>query len=189
MALDGSGLPLIVKRTTKHEVLRHTYMLNANIHTRSRRCQITMYVCLRHAYIHAQYAWDIHTYTLSCLRHAYIHAQQWLLTYIHTYTLAWACQTYIHTYMLRVRLEFKHTYIHVWRLARLPEVPPLTNLKKLNWWSNTERFWWGIWHPPKQTDAVGLRQTHIHTYMPRSLRHTYIHSCLGLSDIHTYIHA
>ena len=91
-----------------------------------------MYVCLRHTYIHAQYAWDIHTYTLSCLRHTYIHAQLAGASNIHTYTLAWACQTYIQTYMLRVGLELRHTYIHVWSPARLPEVPPLTIQKKMN---------------------------------------------------------
>ena len=66
-----------------------------------------------------------------------------------------------------------HTYIHVWRLARLPEVPPLTNFKKLNWWSNTERFSWGIWHPPKQADFVGLRETYIHAQEPQTYIHTH----------------
>ena len=150
--------------------LSETYIHTWNIHTRSAHNIHTRSV-----------AWDIHTYLLRSLRHTYIHAQL-PGTYIHTYMLR-RPQTYIHTclglsdvhtYMLRVGLELKHTYIHVWRLARLLEVPPLTNLKKLNWWSNTERFSWGIWHPPKQADFVGLRET-------------YRHTCSGASDIHTYM--
>ena len=65
-----------------------------------------------------------------------------------------------------------------------PEVPPLTNLKKLNWWSNTERFSWGIWHPPKQADFVGLRKTYMHAQEPQ----TYIHTYILAWGCHTYIH-
>ena len=151
---------------TKHRDFKHTYMLKAWFYTKSE--SVCMYVWDIHTYIHAQLpetyihtrsaAWDIHTYMLRRPQ-----------TYIHT------CLglSDVHTYMLRVGLELKHTYIHVWRLARLLEVPPLTNLKKLNWWSNTERFSWGIWHPPKQADFVGLRETYIHAQEPQTYIHTY----------------
>ena len=127
------------------------------------------------------YVWDIHTYMLSCLRHTYIHAQL-PGTYIHTYMLR-RPQTYIHTclglsdvhtYMLRVGLELKHTYMHVWSLARLPEVPLLTIQKKMNrnapgepfpvcFWTLT--FLWKFWD--------------IHTYIHVwEVKHTYIHTRL-----------
>ena len=95
--------------------------------------QITVYVCLRHTYIHTcSVAWDIHTYIHAQLLETYIHTLSAGTFNIHTYTLAWACQTYIHTYMLRVGLELRHPYIQVWSLARLPEVLPLTIQKKMN---------------------------------------------------------
>ena len=57
--------------------------------------QMTVYVCLRHTYIHAQLpetyihtrsaAWDIHTYMLRRPQ-----------TYIHTYLLGPVRRTYIH---------------------------------------------------------------------------------------------
>ena len=53
-------------------------------------------------------------------------------TCIHTYLLGPVRRTYIHTYMLRVGLELRHTYIHVWSLARLPYVAPLAIQKKIN---------------------------------------------------------
>ena len=67
----------------------------------------------------------MHTYMLSRVA-SNIH------TYIHTHLLGPVRRTYIHTYMLRVGLELRHIYIHVWSLARLPEVPSLTIQKKMN---------------------------------------------------------
>ena len=94
-------------------------------------------VCMSETYIHTYMLsmpeTYIHTRSAALDMHTYMRSSGFSHTYIHTYTLAWACQTYIQTYMLRVGLELRHTYIHVWSPARLPEVPPVTNLKKLNW--------------------------------------------------------
>ena len=65
--------------------------------------------------MHAQHTCIRAQHTCMLNIHAYIHAQH---TCIHTY---------IPTQLMRV-------------LGHL-EVPPLTNLKKLNYRSNTERFW------------------------------------------------
>ena len=65
------------------------------------------------------------------------------------------------------------TYIH--DCLGPPEVPPLTNLKKLNKTFNTERFPWGI-GPSHGMMIYGLK----HTYMLGD-----IHTCLDTSDIHT----
>ena len=107
--------------------LRHTYILETYIHAQhityihAQLLETYIHTCSGvsdiHIYIHTRSAaWDIHTYMLRRPQ-----------TYIHT------CLglSDVHTYMLRVGLELKHTYIHVWRLARPLEVPPLTNLK--NW--------------------------------------------------------
>ena len=73
---------------------------------------------------------------------------------------AWACM-YVCMYVE-----------HVCMLGPL-EVPPLTNLKKLNKTFNTEGFPWGIGPSPGMM-IYGLKHTYIHTYM--------------LGDIHTCIH-
>ena len=72
------------ERTTKHEVLEHTYTLSSG-----QEQQIAcLYVCMFETYIHTcSVARDIHTYTLSYLRHTYIHAQL-PETYIHTRSAA-----------------------------------------------------------------------------------------------------
>ena len=49
-----------------------------------------------------------------------------------------------------------------------PEVPPPTNLKKLNWWSNTERFSWGIGPSP------GMREISMYV----CLKHPRLYVCL-----------
>ena len=168
----------------------HTYTLNTVSSydvCMSETYMHTCSVCLRHTYIHAQLP-------ETCIHICSVGASN-VHTCMHTYTLAWACQTYIHTYMLRVGLELRHIYIHVWSLARLPEVPSLTiQKKKIN-----VRFWRVLIRnlTPSQRSWFCSFEWDIHTYMLRSLRHTYIHTytshtyidtCSGFSDIHTYIH-
>ena len=52
------------------------------------------------------------------------------------------------------------------------EVPPLTNLKKLNWWLNTERFSWGIGPNP------WMREVSMYACIYECLKHPSMHVCL-----------
>ena len=95
-----------------------------------------------------------------------------------------------------------------------PQVPSLTNLKKLNKTFNTERFPWGIGpslgmmiyvlkHAYVLEDILACLDTsdihtcskvsdihtHTHTHTLSDFRKAYIHACLKVSDIHTCIHA
>ena len=73
------------------------------------------------------YMLNIHTYMLNI--HTYMHTQ--LMRGIHMYVCIYVC---MHVCMYVCMLS-----MYVCMLGHL-EVPPLTNLKKLNYRSNTERF-------------------------------------------------
>ena len=56
---------------------------------------------------------NIHTYTPSCLKHTYM-------------LRSLRFKTYIHVEGLELKQTYMHTYIRVWSLAGLLEVPSLT---------------------------------------------------------------
>ena len=108
----------------------------------------------------------------------YVWEHTYMIGNIHTWL-----ETYIHTYMI---WHLRHTYIH--DCLGPPEVPPLTNLKKLNKTFNTEGFPWGIGPSPGMM-IYGLKHTYMLGYTHTCLDTSGIHTCSQVSDIHTCIHA